>query len=183
MPIEYTLLAGKPFPFETCPKCNKPITYLLMRGTVQRWKRVWYAPWRTQDYCAVICSECSDIIGWESPDVDASTVETPSMESALDVIDRMDQARMQKELELRQKLADLQESHHRLHRLFDKTNQQREESTRAVRSAQYLLDVWCNSGSECTCDEADRGSGSGDDPELGCLSCRTWSWIEKHGRD
>jgi ribosomal protein L34E len=63
MPIECDVLEGRPSPIKTCPKCGadfKP----FMRGQVQRWPRKWLiGPWRP--YCALICSECKEIVGHE----------------------------------------------------------------------------------------------------------------------
>lgn len=60
MPIEYELLKDKPYPFSVCPKCGKP----FLRGTIQRRKKKWGKP---QPYCALICSQCKEIVGHEEP--------------------------------------------------------------------------------------------------------------------
>jgi len=65
MAIESTLLEDKPLPFEVCPKCGKPFEPFL-RGQVQRGKRkLGFGP--KQDYCALICRACQEIVGYESP--------------------------------------------------------------------------------------------------------------------
>jgi len=65
MPIEYTLLQNKPEPLKNCPKCKAPFKSFL-RGTVQRSKR-FLLIFKKQNYCACICSECKEIVSWESP--------------------------------------------------------------------------------------------------------------------
>jgi len=65
MPSEYMLLKEEPFFKELCPNCGARFPE-FMRGMVQRPKRFLGVLWR-QDYCAVICHECKNIIGWESP--------------------------------------------------------------------------------------------------------------------
>lgn len=76
MPQEHEQLKGYYTPIQTCPKCKGGINgratremgdYPFMRGLVQRWSRVWWAPWRRRDYCALICPHCKEIVGWESP--------------------------------------------------------------------------------------------------------------------
>jgi hypothetical protein len=67
MPIEVIQLANAhPMAF-TCPKCGA-FAYPFMRGQVQRSPFKWWQLWgKPRPYCAVICSECKDIVGWESP--------------------------------------------------------------------------------------------------------------------
>lgn len=65
MPIEYLQLKDKPQPFQHCPKCHRPFIEFL-RGMVQRSKR-WLCFGPKRDYCAVICYNCKQIVGWESP--------------------------------------------------------------------------------------------------------------------
>lgn len=65
MPNEYTLLKNHPVPLQTCPKCGETFK-TFMRGQVMRNERwFWIGPRR--DYCALICSACKEIVGWESP--------------------------------------------------------------------------------------------------------------------
>jgi phage terminase large subunit GpA-like protein len=63
MPIEYIRLEGKPVPFVTCPKCGE-IFYPFLRGMVQRRRFRWlfWGPW---PYCALICRDCKEIVGYE----------------------------------------------------------------------------------------------------------------------
>jgi hypothetical protein len=62
MTIEYSQLKGAPYAFEECPHCKQEFPE-FMRGMVQSaWRRFLCLP-----YCAVICHECKDIIGWEKP--------------------------------------------------------------------------------------------------------------------
>jgi len=62
MPSEYGELKNKIRPIARCPTCGcsfKP----FMRGQVQSW-------WRRllgRRYCAVICSHCKEVVGWERP--------------------------------------------------------------------------------------------------------------------
>lgn len=62
MPKEYALLKGYPYAFEECKKCGQAFPE-FSRGMVQSW-------WRKKlrlPYCAVICHNCKEIIGWEKP--------------------------------------------------------------------------------------------------------------------
>ena len=63
MPIEYALLKDKPLAMGKCPKCEARDPN-FMRGLVQRPKRFLWIFWK-RPYCAVICHECKEIIGWE----------------------------------------------------------------------------------------------------------------------
>ena len=64
MPIEYKLLKNEPYAMEKCPKCNQQFPE-FMRGMVQSgWRKILRLP-----YCAVICHNCKEIIGWEKPDM------------------------------------------------------------------------------------------------------------------
>lgn len=74
MPREVTLLQHAPVPFGRCPVCTAVFRPFL-RGQVQRGGIVRYLlpswwlclligqPW---PYCALICSECKEVIGWEA---------------------------------------------------------------------------------------------------------------------
>lgn len=74
MPIEATQLRDKPVPFRACPKCGAEPFEPFLRGTVQRSRHglhitceypfVRFLP---QDYCAVICWQCKEVVGYESP--------------------------------------------------------------------------------------------------------------------
>lgn len=66
MPIEYNYLRSQPPSIEHCPKCGAVPFHPMMRGLVQRSKRFLGFLWR-RDYCAVICSSCKEIVGYESP--------------------------------------------------------------------------------------------------------------------
>ena len=73
MPPEATRLDGAPVTLASCPSCGATPLRPFMRGHVQRtpleapiaWLRAW---WRGEPfhYCAVICSECQNIVGHES---------------------------------------------------------------------------------------------------------------------
>lgn len=66
MPIESWLLENQPVPFEHCPACGE-IFVPFLRGMIQRSKRSWLGLGPRQSYCALICSECKEIVGHESP--------------------------------------------------------------------------------------------------------------------
>ena len=65
MPLETVILDKQPFVFEVCPRCGAASPSFL-RGQVQRSKRFLGFLWK-QNYCAVICHSCRQIIGWERP--------------------------------------------------------------------------------------------------------------------
>jgi len=65
MPIESTLLRFEPVPVKTCPACKAKFEP-FMRGTVQRSRFAWWIG-PTRPYCALICSECKNIVGYEQP--------------------------------------------------------------------------------------------------------------------
>jgi len=65
MPIEVRLLEGQPVKMRWCPVCGARPFVPFMRGEVQRARRSWLL--RRQDYCALICSGCHAIAGYESP--------------------------------------------------------------------------------------------------------------------
>lgn len=80
MPPEVGLLRNKPEPLDLCPSCGTQPFRSFLRGSVQRsrlwapvaWLRAW---WRGEEfeYCAVICSQCKDIVGYETPEVRGQT--------------------------------------------------------------------------------------------------------------
>jgi len=65
-PIEPSLLQDAPIPYSRCPHCHE---YFLpfMRGQVQRGRWNWWR-FRRRPYCALICSDCKNIVGWEEPE-------------------------------------------------------------------------------------------------------------------
>jgi hypothetical protein len=63
MPIECVLLDDAPVPLRECPECGVLPFRPFMRGQVQRWKGLF----RKRPYCALICSTCKEIVGWEKP--------------------------------------------------------------------------------------------------------------------
>jgi hypothetical protein len=65
MPEECVLLKDAPYNLEQCPLCSTEFPN-FMRGMVQRRKRFLGFLWK-QDYCAIICHGCKNIVGWESP--------------------------------------------------------------------------------------------------------------------
>jgi hypothetical protein len=68
MPIEVWLLEGEPVPFEHCPQCGE-IFVPFLRGMIQRSRRSWLGLGPRRAYCALICSECKEIVGHESPNL------------------------------------------------------------------------------------------------------------------
>lgn len=71
MTSECTQLRNQPVPFKDCPSCGAPFVPFL-RGTVQRSHLSlarFLAWWRDERwcYCALICSKCKDIVGYEAP--------------------------------------------------------------------------------------------------------------------
>jgi hypothetical protein len=66
MPLEHDLLKNKPVPLNRCPFCDARPLVPFLRGIVQRRKRRWWfmAP---EPYCAVICSNCHEVVCWEAP--------------------------------------------------------------------------------------------------------------------
>lgn len=67
MPSEYLLLKNKPVPFAFCPRCGDAPFEPFLRGQVQRFKRKWLGFGPPQDYCALICYKCKNVVGYESP--------------------------------------------------------------------------------------------------------------------
>lgn len=62
MPKEVDLLKSSPVFYSKCPKCWAPF-HTFMRGEVQSWWRRFF----DFPYCAVICLNCKNIVGWEHP--------------------------------------------------------------------------------------------------------------------
>ncbi len=65
MPPEVALLDPMPSPLEACPLCGRDFVPFL-RGQVQRPRRRWFGLGRLQPHCALICSACKVVVGWES---------------------------------------------------------------------------------------------------------------------
>ena len=66
MPIEYVLLKDAPCKIAVCPKCGATPFVPFLRGMVarRRYKWLFFGEW---EYMALICSECKEIVGHESP--------------------------------------------------------------------------------------------------------------------
>jgi hypothetical protein len=77
MPIEYTLLKDLPCSIHTCPYCHAQPFEPFMRGLVQRSNRKWFGLGPNQDYCALICSSCKQIVAYESPITGKQVLEPP----------------------------------------------------------------------------------------------------------
>jgi hypothetical protein len=68
MPLECVILERSPVPISKCPRCGAAPFRPFLRGTVQRLWRPWWKFWGSiRPYCAVICSDCKDIVGYENP--------------------------------------------------------------------------------------------------------------------
>jgi len=67
MPIETSLLEGQPVKLRWCPVCGARPFVPFLRGTVQRARRGLFGFGKERDYCALICSQCEAIAGYESP--------------------------------------------------------------------------------------------------------------------
>lgn len=73
MPIEAGALTMQEPPFQKCPQCGAEPFTPFMRG--QLWRCWWWswAGWKATvwgrpfDYCAVICADCKNVVGWERP--------------------------------------------------------------------------------------------------------------------
>lgn len=66
MPIEYQMLKDRPSPRNRCPFCGAAPFVPFLRGMIQRpRRRFWFG--RTRPYCALICSECKEIVSYEDP--------------------------------------------------------------------------------------------------------------------
>lgn len=62
MPIEVLMLKDRPEALRICPACGKAFRAFL-RGQIQRLS--WFG--LRKRYCALICWECKEIVGWEAP--------------------------------------------------------------------------------------------------------------------
>lgn len=71
MPLETAILDPQPSPLPLCPRCLACPFIPFMRGQVQRSPMPWWAPWPLKRwrraYCAIICRDCKEIVGWETP--------------------------------------------------------------------------------------------------------------------
>ncbi len=62
MPIEYALLKNQRVPFVVCPKCEE-FFEPFQRGLVRSfWRKIF-----GMKYCALICWQCKEIVGYEKP--------------------------------------------------------------------------------------------------------------------
>ncbi len=51
--------------YGACPRCGAAPFDQFLPGLVERWGRVWWAPWRRRPPYAVICRACKQLVGWE----------------------------------------------------------------------------------------------------------------------
>jgi hypothetical protein len=66
MPAEYDQLKNRRAPISACPFCDARPLVPFLRGLIQRKRRAWWFM-KPEPYCAVICSECKEIVMWEAP--------------------------------------------------------------------------------------------------------------------
>ena len=62
MPIESLWLRDQPPLLAACPLCGWPFDQLMRRQVQSWWRRLLRLP-----YCAVICRDCKEVVGWEKP--------------------------------------------------------------------------------------------------------------------
>jgi hypothetical protein len=90
MPIEAPVLDGRPT-IEQCTFCGSSPFDPFLRGQVQRGKwDLWNLEIRP--YCALICTSCKEIIGYEHPvteEVDLKSFRAPSRWFAGRLLDRL----------------------------------------------------------------------------------------------
>jgi hypothetical protein len=67
IPIEVRLLEGQAVKLGWCPVCGERPFVPFKRGEVQRARRSFFGFGKERDYCALICSECEAVVGYESP--------------------------------------------------------------------------------------------------------------------
>ena len=65
MPLEYKMLKHASERFMSCPKCGVQPFSSFIRGTVHRPKR-WLGVGPLRPHCAIICSACKEIVGYET---------------------------------------------------------------------------------------------------------------------
>jgi predicted nucleic-acid-binding Zn-ribbon protein len=65
MPKEYSMLKNAPEKFDRCPSCHNEPFQSFMRGQVQKEKKWLFI--KEREYCAVICKNCKEIVGYEDP--------------------------------------------------------------------------------------------------------------------
>lgn len=69
MPKEVMLLLDAPIPLAQCPNCEAKPFSPFMRGMVQRspwtWRTLWLPIGKARNYCALICWDCKEIVGYE----------------------------------------------------------------------------------------------------------------------
>ncbi len=66
MPIEFTILEDATVPLQECSRCGCRPFRPFLRGQVQRARR-WFGLGPRRPYCALICSVCKSIVGYEYP--------------------------------------------------------------------------------------------------------------------
>lgn len=67
MPVEVTMLRRAAVSLAQCPNCQARPFEPFLRGTVQRPRRAWLIGKPRACYCALICSACKEIVGYEDP--------------------------------------------------------------------------------------------------------------------
>lgn len=74
MPIEVAMLRNAAVALTECPNCHATPFDPFLRGQIQRPRRAWLFGKPRLCYCALICSMCKEIVGYEDP-LDARTYE------------------------------------------------------------------------------------------------------------
>ena len=67
MPIEVVTLTNAPVPLSACPSCGAAPFNPFLRGQVQRLPYTLFSwpPFKQRPYCALICWQCKEIVGYE----------------------------------------------------------------------------------------------------------------------
>jgi len=69
MPIEARYLKDAPYPEVKCPNCGTFPLEPFLRGLIQRspyWFKWQWPFFGFRPYCAIICSKCKEIVGYEA---------------------------------------------------------------------------------------------------------------------
>lgn len=67
MPAEAAMLRNAAVALRECPHCHVSPFVPFLRGTVQRLRRAWLFGTPRACYCALICSSCKEVVGYENP--------------------------------------------------------------------------------------------------------------------
>jgi hypothetical protein len=85
MPAEYAMLRAASVPLVRCRECGDEPFRPFLRGMVQRprysWRTLWLPIGAPRAYCALICSACKEIVGYEHAFPAGSPDTTPEHDS------------------------------------------------------------------------------------------------------